>query len=117
MDKSIIVLESELREMYSLLSKESLIDLLIKKYSVSNKSLVYGGEIANLPIEIVERMLIEQVAQGNPKDISVFEKDSGANKYSGGFNWYHVKEDGKMWDDVLRCNDFNGFYKKYPKTK
>lgn len=127
MNKSIIITESELREMYSLLSKESLIDLLIKKYSeskspiiiediVSNKDLVYGGEISHTPIEIVERMLIEQVAQGNPKDISVFEKDRGTNKPDGGFNW-HQTIDGDMWSDVLISDDFTEFYEKYPKTK
>lgn len=79
-----------------------------------DKGLVYGGKIAHLPIEIVERMLIEQELQGNPRNVSVFEEFSGTNRYNGGFNWY---QDNDMWADILIRVDYTKFYEKYPKNK
>lgn len=80
-----------------------------------DKGLVYGGKIAHLPIEIVERMLIEQELQGNPRNVSVFEEFGGTNRYNGGFNWYQCN-DGEMWSDVFLNYNFTKFYEKYPKT-
>ena len=79
-----------------------------------DKGLVYGGKIAHLPIEIVERMLIEQELQGNPRNVSVFEKNMCANKGCYGFSWT-LTDDGSMWCDTLNNNDFTKFYEKYPK--
>ena len=79
-----------------------------------DKGLVYGGQIAHLPIEIVERMLIEQELQGNPRNVSVFEKNMCANKGCYGFSWT-LTDDGSMWCDTLNNNDFTKFYEKYPK--
>ena len=81
-----------------------------------DKGLVYGGKIAHLPIEIVERMLIEQELQGNPRNVSVFEKNMCANKGCYGFSWT-LTDDGSMWCDTLNNNDFTKFYEKYPKNK
>lgn len=79
-----------------------------------DKGLVYGGKIAHLPIEIVERMLIEQELQGNPRNVSVFEEFSGTNRSNGGFNWYQ-DNDGEMWSDIFLDYNFTKFYEKYPK--
>lgn len=79
-----------------------------------DKGLVYGGQIAHLPIEIVERMLIEQELQGNPRNVSVFEKNMCANKGCYGFSWT-LTDDGSMWCDTLNNNNFTKFYEKYPK--
>lgn len=79
-----------------------------------DKGLVYGGLIAHLPIEIVERMLIEQELQGNPSNVSVFEEFSGTNRSNGGFNWYQ-DNDGEMWSDIFLDYNFTKFYEKYPK--
>ena len=47
----------------------------------------YKGDIADFPDEVVEWMLAQQEAQGNPKDVSVFEKDRTASVVIGGFEW------------------------------
>lgn len=81
-----------------------------------SQELMYGGQIANLPIEIVERMLIEQVAQGNPRDVSVFEKSKEASRSNGGFNW-DLTGNEDIWIDILRRGDFTEFYKYNPINK
>jgi hypothetical protein len=47
----------------------------------------YKVDIAEFPDEVVEWMLAQQEAQGNPRDVSVFEKDRIAYCAVGGFNW------------------------------
>ena len=79
-----------------------------------DKGLVYGGKIAHLPIEIVERMLIEQELQGNPRNVSVFEEFSGTNRSNGGFDW-GLTGYNDMWADILIRVDYTKFYEKYPK--
>ena len=53
-------------------------------------------EWKDLPKEIQNRMLDCQVEQGNPRDVSVFEK----NVYSG-FIWCCTKEGFEYWDKIL----------------
>ena len=79
-----------------------------------DKGLVYGGKIAHLPIEIVERMLIEQELQGNPRNVSVFEEDPNCNKSNRGFDW-GLTRNNAMWEDILIRGDYTKFYEKYPK--
>ena len=43
-------------------------------------------EFKDLPVEIQERMLDEQVRQGNPRNAEVFERDITATVPAGGFN-------------------------------
>lgn len=74
---------------------------------------MYTGQLEGFPQEIVEKMLEEQVRQGNKRDVTVFEKNIFASKRNNGFdhgtavfeNWYKVKEH----------RDFDLFYAKYPK--
>ena len=51
------------------------------------------GQIEGYPIEIVERMVFNQVAQGNQEDVSVFQIKVDSNKANGGFNWKETPED------------------------
>ena len=41
-----------------------------------------------LPVEIQERMLDEQVRQENPRNAEVFEKNRKADAKQGGFTWW-----------------------------
>lgn len=47
----------------------------------------YKGDIADFPDEVVEWMCDQQEAQGNPRDVSVFERDRTAYYEDGGFKW------------------------------
>jgi hypothetical protein len=50
----------------------------------------YKGDIENFPEEVVEWMCDQQVKQGNPRDVRVFEKYKLADHRSGGFTWVKV---------------------------
>ena len=77
--------------------------------------LTYGGEIADFPIEVVERMLECQVEQGNKRDVSVFERNKIAGSYSKGFCWVETKEDVNFWNEVIGNKNFDLFFQKYHK--
>jgi hypothetical protein len=47
----------------------------------------YKGDLKGFPPEVVEWMLDQQEAQGNRRDVSVFEEGRMADKSEGGFNW------------------------------
>lgn len=47
----------------------------------------YGGMLTGVPVEIVEFMLDQQEAQGNKRDISVFEEGFRYGMSAGGFDW------------------------------
>ena len=83
---------------------------------VEEKS-TYGGEIADFPIEIVERMLECQVEQGNKRDVSVFEKYSARNNTKGGFDWNSTTEGRDFWASVICGKQFDLFFQKYPKKQ
>lgn len=68
------------------------------------------------PKEVIDRMLEEQVRQGNKKDIGVFEDFITASKSDGGFDWADTIEGHYFWNDVINV-DFNLFFKMYPKSK
>ena len=82
---------------YDLLSTSSEVGLLgdrgvvlgngIKNQITMSK---YKGDIENFPEEVVEWMCDQQVNQGNPRDVRVFEKYKLADKPDGGFTWAKV---------------------------
>lgn len=69
------------------------------------------GQLEGFPKEIISRMLDCQEEQGNPRDISLFEKCR-----SLGFIWDYTKEKGNFWCKVIHEKDFNLFFERYPKT-
>ena len=77
---------------------------------------MYKGQLEGFPREIVERMLECQVEQGNPKYVSVFEKDKTSNRLQGGFTWRNTSEGYIFWDKILGCGKLDTFFEKYPKT-
>lgn len=73
------------------------------------------GKIEDFPIEVVRRMVECQVEQGNKANVSIFQRDSCADDDTGGFEWTATKEGKGFWEDVIGYNDFDVFFKKYPK--
>lgn len=77
---------------------------------------MYKGQIKNFPKEVVEKMLEYQVAQGNPKDVSVFEDDETSDVNQKGFSWDETGEPS-FWNKVIMKKDFELFFEKYPKNE
>ena len=73
------------------------------------------GDLKDFPKEIIARMLDYQEEQGNPRDISVFERVSIAFQRIKGFNWYETQEKCDFWYSVINNKNFNLFFEKYPK--
>ncbi len=73
------------------------------------------GAIANYPIEVVEKMIEHQVAQGNKPDVEAFYKYASNDAIDGGFNWHDTIEGVQFWDNVIGCNNFDVFFEMYPK--
>ena len=72
-------------------------------------------EFKNLPVEIQQRMLDEQVRQGNKRDAEVFVECMYSAKSQGGFTWAQSVEDTGFWTEILLKGNFVVFFEKYPK--
>jgi len=72
------------------------------------------GELEGFPKEVIAKMLEEQVKQGNPENVEVFENKPWSMKSEGGFDWDYT-ELGNKWDYVTD-KDFDVFFAKYPKS-
>lgn len=75
------------------------------------------GDLKGFPKEIIARMLECQEEQGNPRDVSVFEKLIAAKQCNKGFEWDDTKEGWDFWHDVITNKNFNLFFEKYPKQE
>lgn len=73
---------------------------------------MYKGQLKGFPTEVVEKMLERQVQQGNERDVSVFEDD-----ISSGFTWGKTIEGYEFWESVIRKENFDLFFKRYPRTQ
>lgn len=80
---------------------------------VTEKDLI--GDIAGFPIEVVRKMVEEQIRQGNNADVEVFQKYAGMDKDCGGFDWKDTEDGYVFWAEVLGDRDFKVFFEKYPK--
>ena len=69
----------------------------------------------DLPVEIQERMLDEQVLQGNPRNADVFANGIYSPKREGGFSWAKSVEGYDFWEKIIVSGNFADFYAKYPK--
>lgn len=74
----------------------------------------YKGELKGFPTKVVEKMLERQVEQGNKRDVSVFEKNKMT--CSDGFDWSETPERYSFWEDVIKYENFDTFFVKYPKN-
>ena len=78
------------------------------------KSDLVGG-IKDFPIEVVEKMIEEQIKQGFRPDVEVFQKfpDAGLNKK--GFIWSKTENGYFFWKEVIEEGNFDFFFRIYPK--
>lgn len=74
------------------------------------------GKIENFPIEVVEKMMEEQVRQGNTANVVIFQRNVLANDVIGGFLWEKSEDGRSFWNNVILSRDFSVFFKKYPKS-
>lgn len=82
-------------------------------YKVEQNDLI--GAIKDFPIEVVQKMVKEQVKQGNKADVSVFHNDATSDVFDGGFDWSKTNDGYDFWTDVIVNDNFELFFKKYPK--
>ena len=66
-----------------------------------------SGKIADFPLHLVQRMVDEQVKQGNIADPRVFAYMPSANKVEDGFDWDKTDEGDKFWSNVIRFKCFD----------
>ena len=64
------------------------------------------GQIANFPLKIVEAMVANQVKQGNPANVKVFQEKVDASFVEGGFSWNKSAEGQFFWSKVINGNQF-----------
>lgn len=55
------------------------------KYKITKSDL--KGDIKDFPIEIVEKMIEEQVKQGNKANVEIFQANADAGVKASGFDW------------------------------
>ena len=70
------------------------------------------GEIKNFPIEVVEKMLENQLKHTGKEDINIFIKNKFA-EYNG-FHWSTSEEGYDFWDNIITKGNFDLFFSKYP---
>lgn len=76
----------------------------------------YEGELKGFPKEVVDKMLEHQVAQKQPKDVTIFERYAIAGSDTQfGFNWSDTKEGHDFWSRVIKRREFELFFERYPK--
>ena len=82
-------------------------------FKVEQSDLV--GQIKDFPIEVVEKMIEEQVAQGNCPNVKVFQDYLSACADNDGFTWSKTDDGENFWIEVLDGGNFDLFFEKYPK--
>ena len=74
------------------------------------------GDIANFPIEVVQKMVDEQVKQGNKANVKIFQANRNTGFACGGFTWNRTDDGDSFWEGVIRNHCFNAFFDRYPKS-
>lgn len=82
-------------------------------FKVEKSDLV--GDIKDFPIEVVEKMIEEQVRQGCQPDVEAFQQYHAAGISENGFNWCETKDGNDFWEEVIREGNFDLFFEVYPK--
>lgn len=73
------------------------------------------GDIKDFPIEVVEKMIGEQVRQGNLPNVEVFQKNVTSDVEHGGFDWNKSDDDSIFWIEIIEGVNFELFFERYPK--
>ena len=71
-------------------------------------------QVEGMPYAILNKMLDEQVRQGNEESIEPFVKNRLANKAEGGFNYTDTSDGYDFWIKVLEEENYELFFEKYP---
>ncbi len=87
----------------------------MNEIKITEKDLI--GDIAGFPIEVVKKMVEEQVRQGNKADVSIFQECANWDKKHGGFEWEETEDGFEFWDMVVLYKEFDEFFEKYPKQE
>lgn len=82
-------------------------------FKVEQSDLV--GNIKDFPIEVVEKMIEEQVRQGCQPNVEVFQNYVASDVEKGGFNWSNTDDGMDFWLEVVGDGNFDLFFEKYPK--
>ena len=77
---------------------------------------MYKGQLKGFPQEVVEKMLNEQVKQGNKRDVSVFEDAVNSGGYKG-FDWENTEDGIFFWSEIIDNLNFDLFFEHYPKKQ
>lgn len=72
--------------------------------SITKEDLI--GQVANFPLKIVEAMVENQVRQGNPANVKVFQEKADASFVEGGFSWNKSAEGQFFWSKVINGKQF-----------
>lgn len=72
--------------------------------SVTKEDLI--GQITNFPLWIVKAMVSNQVRQGNPANVKVFQEKVDASFVEGGFSWNKSAEGQFFWSKVINGKQF-----------
>ena len=73
------------------------------------------GEIADFPMEVVERMVYEQISQRQKPNPTVFAIKKNAAPAEGGFSWAATEDGYAFWEKVITKKDWDLFFSKYPR--
>lgn len=74
-----------------------------------------NNQIADFPAHIIKRMLDCQEEQGNPRDVTVFEKSNTSDREEKGFDWDKTKEGEDLWSLVIFGKKFHLIPNAYPR--
>lgn len=75
------------------------------------------GDIADFPIEVVQKMVDYQEEQGNKADPSKFATDVIADREHGNFTWSLTPEGSLWWGEIINSRNFSKFFEKYPRKQ
>jgi hypothetical protein len=73
------------------------------------------GKIADFPMEVVERMVYEQISQRQKPNPTVFAIKNSAAPGEGGFSWAASEDGYTFWEKVISHKDWDLFFSKYPR--
>lgn len=76
---------------------------------------IVDSMLEDFPVEVVEKMLEEQIKQGNAPSLEVFFDNLIADKLQGGFTWNETEDGDEFWEAVIQNDNFDLFFEKYPK--
>lgn len=100
---------------YEIINAEDFIALHTEGKEFDLENYEPKGELTGFPKEVIARMLECQEEQSKKRDVTIFENNKRTSIYDNGFAWEKTKEKWWFWNEVIRKNNFNLFFTRYPK--